>query len=335
MVYQIALKIGSSHTSIFRQGDGIVLYEPTLVSYTGAGKNRQIKAVGAKSKNYYGRSAEDIVTMSPVFEGVIVDSDLAIAMLKNFIGKLFPRRVFKPRIRAIVCVPIGITLPERKCFERVCFASGIQDVVLVPSVITGAIGYNIPINSPSGRLVVNIGGGSTDIAAISLGGIISGANLGVGGEHMDVAVQKYILDKYHLIISKSQAEKIKKEAGSLYANDTISAEISGVDVDTKASRTDVIESVDIYAAVEHYYANIAEAINGVLAACPADIIADINNNGIFLMGGGAEITGVEQYFRKKLDKKIIMQDTTNAIDVIGAGKLLSDQKLLNQIIDNL
>lgn len=331
----IALKMGSSHTSIYRQGDGIVLYEPSLVAYSGIGKNKNIKAIGSKAKRISGRSAEDTITISPIFEGIISDSELASVMLKSFISRIFPKRFVKPRIKAICCIPLGTTLEERKIFERVCYNSQIQEVSLIPSVLCAGVGYNLPISSPSGTLVVNIGGGSTDIAVISLSSIVVGVNIGIGGEHLDVAVQRYVLDKFNLIISKSSAEVIKTEVGSLYSNDSSSTEVVGIDNETKLSRTDVVTSTDVYAAVEHFYGRIADAIQGVINTCSPDIVADINNNGMYLLGGGAAITGAEQYFRRKLNIKVTLEDYTNAIDVIGAGKLLSDPKLQRQLEGNL
>ncbi len=335
MINQIALKLGSSHTSIYKQGDGIVLYEPSLVAYSGTGRNKVIKAVGSKAKRITGRSSDDITTVSPIFQGTITDSELASTMLKTFVSKIFPQKIFRPKIRAVVCVPLGITLPEQKTFERVCYNAGIQEISLIPSVLCAGIGYNIPISGPSGTLVVNIGGGSTDIAVLSMSSIVAGVNVGIGGEQMDVAISQYILDKYNLIISKGIAEEIKHEVGSLYSNDTSSTEVSGVDATTKQSRNDIVYSSDIFNAVEHYYDSIAEAIKGLINTCTPDIITDINNNGMYLLGGGASITGAEQYFRKKLDLRVTLEDHTNAIDVIGAGKLLSDPKLRKQLEENL
>ncbi len=331
----LAIKLGSTHTAIFKQGDGIVLYEPSLVAFSGVGKNKNIKAIGTKAKKISGRSADDTVTVSPVFEGLIQDVDLASTMLKHFLSKVFPHRIVKPRIKAICLIPLGTNLEDRKTFLKVCYNAGLQEVTLIPSTICAGIGYSLPIASPAGTLVVNIGGGSTDIAIISLSQIVAGVNIGIGGEHLDVAIQRYILDKFNLIISKSSAEMIKREVGSLYQNDGSSTEVVGVDNDTKLQRTDVIYSKDIYEAIEQYYSRIAEAIQGLINTCAPDIVTDINNDGAYLLGGGAAITGAEQYFRKKLGIKVTLQENTSAMDVIGAGKLLSDLKLLKEIEMNL
>lgn len=335
MTHLIALKLGSSHTSIFKQGDGIVLYEPSLVAFSGTGRNRDIKAVGIKAKSISGRSSDDITTMSPIFQGIITDSELATVMLKTFISKIFPKKFIRHKIKAIVCVPLGITLPEQKAFERVCYNAGIQEVNLIPSVLCAGIGYSLPISRPGGTLLVNIGGGSTDIAVISLSSIVTGANIGIGGEQMDTAIQNVVLERYNLIISKGMAENIKKEVGSLYFNDQSSTEVIGVDATTKQSKNQIVVSNDVLSAVISYYENIAEAIRGIINSCSPDIVADINNNGLYLLGGAASITGSEQFFRKKLGIKVTLEDHTNAIDVIGAGKLLSDPKLLRSLEENL
>ena len=331
MNYSIAIKLGSSNTSIFKQGEGIVLFEPSLVACSGSGKDRIVKAVGSKAKRIEGRTGEQTFITSPIFEGRIADTDLAVVMLKSFLEKIFPRSLRKPRIKAVVCVPLGLNVTERKAFEKVCFLAGIQDVVLVPSIICGALGYNYPISNPNGVLLVNIGGGSTDVAAVSLNSIVSGVNVGIGGEAMDKAVEKHILALHKIYIGKGVAEKIKTEIGSLYASDTSNTEVNGVDQDTKVSKSVVVESSEIYPVLEHYYHKICEAIQSVLNSCPTNIVEDITNEGIFLFGGASLITGAEQYFRKRLNLKVIVEDQTTAIDVIGAGKLLSDARLLNEL----
>lgn len=329
----IALKLGSSYTSIYKMGEGIVLFEPTMVAYTGVGKSRNIKAVGNKAKKILGRTTGQTYVNSPIFEGRVADTDLCVSMLKTFLAKIFPKRIIKPRIKAVVCVPMGLTLSEKKAYEKVCFLSGIQDVVLVPSILCAGLGYNLPITEPSGMMLVNIGGGSTDIAVTSLGGIVDGINLGIGGEMMDTAVEKYILDKYNLIIGKPTAEKIKIEVGSLYCNDMSNTEVMGLDKESKLSRVEVVESKDVYDAIQCYYNKIAEAIQIVLNNCPPNLVEDVTNEGIYMLGGASLITGADQYFRKKLNVNVIVEDPTSAIDVIGAGKLLSDPRLYNEFKD--
>lgn len=331
MTNVIAIKLGSSNTSIFKQGEGIVLIEPTLVCYTGSGKEREIKAFGSHAKRMMGRTDEFTFVSSPIKEGKIVDTDLAVSMLKHFLSKVITRSLLKPKIKAVVCVPIGLSSKERKAYEKVCYYSGIQDVILVPSIMAGAIGYNLPVDTPNGMCLVNIGGGSTDIAAISASSIITGINVNIGGLVLDRAVEECLLHEHNLIVGHGVAEDVKEEIGSLFPNDSSSAEVNGIDRDTRLARSVVVEAATIHKAIEPYFEKLVHAIKSVINACPPNIVEDIVNSGIFLMGGTSLITGAEQYFRKNLNLPIVIQDETTAIDVAGAGKLLSDSKLLKII----
>ena len=331
MTYSIAIKLGSCNTSIFKQGEGIVLFEPSLVAYSGSGKERDIKAVGSRAKRMQGRTDEQTFVMSPIFEGRITDVELACVMLKSFLNKVIKKGIVKPKIKAVVCIPLGLTLEERKNFEKVCYSVGIQDVVLVPAVICGAIGYNFPVSEPNGICLVNIGGGSTDIAVVSCNSIIEGVNIGVGGEVIDRAIERHIADKFGVQIGIGVAEALKEEIGSLYKNDMSNAEVSGVDIETKMARDVVVESQDIYEVIENYFSKIVEAIKSVMNECPPNIIQDVDAKGVYLMGGTSLMTGVEQYFRKELGQSVKIEDYTTAIDVLGAGKLLSDAKLLKEL----
>lgn len=331
MTNVIAIKLGSSNTSIFKQGEGIVLFEPTLACYTGSGKEREIKAFGSHAKRMMGRTDEFTFVSSPIKEGRIVDTDLAVSMLKHFLSKVITKSLFRPKIKAVVCVPLGLTNKERKAYEKVCYYSGIQDVIIVPSIVCGGIGYNLPVDMPSGLCLVNIGGGSTDIAAISAGSIITGVNIGVGGEVIDKAIEEAILSAHNIIIGSGAAEDVKEEIGSLFPNDTSSAEVGGIDKETRLARSVVVDAKTIYDGIEPYFQKIVIAIKSVINECPPNIVEDIVNNGVYLMGGTSLITGAEQYFRKALNIPVIIQDETTAIDVAGAGKLLHDAKLLKKI----
>lgn len=332
---QIAIKMGSSYTSIYKEDEGIVLYEPSYVAYAGVGKNREIKAIGEAAKRILGRTDESTTVISPVSSGVVDSAELTTVMLKYFISKVIPKSLFKPNIRAVVCTPLGLVESEFRAFEKVCFDAGISEVILIPSVLCGAIGYNINVSSPTGALVVNIGGGSTDIAVICNDTIISGTNISVGGIQMDLAIENLIAEKFGIIIGSGVAERVKKEIGSLYKKDKSNTEICGVDYETKFSKIDVVNSYDIYEVLDFYYNKIAVAVQGVINSCPPEIVSDISNEGMFLFGGGSLLTGTEQYFKSKLNIKVTLEEETNAIDVIGAGKLLSVPKKMRDIIATL
>lgn len=331
MTHSIAIKLGSSHTSIFKQGEGIVLFEPSLVAYTGTGKSRQVIAVGNKAKKMQGRTDDATIVESPIFEGRIADAELAVTMLRSYLAKVIKFGIIRPIVKAVLCVPIGLSLVERKAFEKVCYMAGIQDVTIVPACICGALGYNLPVTEPRGVCLVNIGGGSTDIAVVSMNSIVAGVNIGIGGEVMDLAIEKKLEEKYKLIIGKGVAASIKNEIGSLYKNDMSNTEVCGIDAETKLAKTIVVEASDIFEAIEKYYEKIVDAIKSVLNNCPPNLVEDVDHEGVFLFGGASLITGAEQFFRKRLEMNVKVEDYTTAIDVIGAGKLLSDQALLKKL----
>lgn len=324
----IAIKLGSSNTSIYKSGEGLVLFEPTLVAFQGEPKSRTVLAVGSVAERMLGRSHDDTIICSPIKEGRVVDAELAMVMLKHFLARVIPNTLFKQKIKAIVCTPIGITLTEKKNLDWVCHHAGIQDVEFVPSIMAGALGYNMPISEPNGMCLVNIGGGSTDIATVSLNSIISGVNLGLGGLAMDKAIEQAVLNYYQLKIGEGVARKLKEEIGSLYPNDLSNTEVGGVDSETGASKSVVVESRVVHEAIIGFFDKICEGIRAVVSSSPANIVEDIQNQGVYLMGGLSLITGAEQYFRKKLNMPVFIQDNTTAVDVLGAGKLLHEPKLL-------
>ena len=324
----IAIKIGSSNTSIYKQGEGLVLHEPTLVSVYGDDKNATVVAVGNSAQKMQGRTDGSVKVVAPIKAGRVENAELAVKMLKNFISKVIPSSLIKPKIKAIVCVPLGASLKERKLLDWVCHHSGIQDVVFVPAIMAGAVGYNLPINNLEGICIVDIGGGSTDIATISMNSIISGVNVDIGGILMDEVIVQAILNNYTLKVGIGVARKLKEEIGSLYLNDASNSDVSGIDSETGEPKTTIVESRVVYEAVVGFYDKIAEAIQAVILSSPEDVIEDIQNKGVYIMGGASLITGAEQFFRKKLNLPVYIQDHTTAFDVIGAGKLLSEPKLL-------
>lgn len=331
MSHIIAVKLGSSNTSIYKEGEGLVLFEPSMVAFTGEGRAKNVIAVGSSAKKMQGRTDDSIIVCSPIKNGKIIDPELATVMLKTFLFRTVPSSIIKPKIKAIVTIPMGLDPKERKLTELVFNTAGVQDVIIIPSIVAGAIGYNLPVSEPEGLCLVNIGGGSTDVAVVSVNSIVSGINVSIGGETLDQAIEKAVLDAYQLQIGVGVAEKIKEEIGSLYSKDSSNAEVNGIDVDSGTAKSVIVESSVVYNAIISYYDKIADAIQATIKNCPANIIEDVYNRGVFMMGGASLITGAEQYFRKRMNIPVIIQDHTTAVDVIGAGKLIANPKLLKEI----
>ncbi len=333
----LAIKLGSSTTTIYKENDGFLLKEPSLVAITGSVKGKEVCAVGFEAKRLQGRTGSDGLTsvIAPIYEGVITDTALASDMLSAFIAKVCPKKLFKPNLRALVCVPLGITLSEKIAFEKTCYQAGISDVILVPSIICSAIGMGIDISSATANMIVGIGGGCTDIAVIGQNMLINGVNVGMGGSNIDKAIEQQILAKFNVIIGDNTAERIKKEIGSLYINDKNEIEITGQDATTKESKNLVVSAMDIYPAVEHYYSKIAESISSVLSICPPDVVADITKKGITFVGGDSKIIGLEKYFKTKLGISVNSSDDADDLDVMGAAELLENNELLKKVLVNI
>lgn len=327
----IALKLGSTVTTIFKQGEGLVLKEPSMIAIAGTIKSREIKAIGKEAKKMQGRTGGSATVVAPINQGVITDTELATAMLKGFLKKVMPRKLFKPNIKALLCVPLGISVAEKKAFEKVCYNAGIADVTLVPSIICSALGDNINISTSTGKLVVNIGGGCTNIAALSMNGILTGVCISVGGANINMAIEKYILENHGLFISDGTADRVKHEICSLLENDTASTEVQGVSAETKENQSIVLNSKDVYHITCYYYEKIAEAINSVISACPPDIIADINREGIYVFGSHSQLNGLTKFFKNKLGIPVILSEN-NKTDIVGAAKLLDNPTEFHDIL---
>ena len=212
---EIAVEIGTSYTSIYLSGSGLVLREPTVVAYTGAGERRKVRAVGNKAIEMLGKTPERTLIVSPVVDGVIVDPDTCAVLLRAFIGRIVDDgySFFRPRIKAILAVPMGLEKKQYKTYEDVCFAADISEVTTIESIILAGVGIDMPLTSPHAGLVVNIGGGATEIAALSLCGIIDGYGVSIGGNMMDNALIDYISGKKSLRLGTNTARKLKHDIG--------------------------------------------------------------------------------------------------------------------------
>lgn len=330
----IALKLGSTTTTIFKQGEGLVLKEPSLIAVSGYLKSKEIKAVGKDAQRMLGRTSGSVSVVSPINAGVITDTELASAMLKNFLKRIFPRTFLKPNIKAILCVPLGISIDEKKAFEKTCYNAGIADVTLIPAIVCSAIGDNIPVHTSTGKLLVNIGGGCTNIAAMAMNSIITGVNISVGGCNINTAIEQYILEKHKLLTSRGSGDKVNKEIGSLLENNIASYEIQGVHIETKDSESAIITSKEIYPIANHYYSLICDAIISVIASCPPDIQTDISREGVYIFGRNSQISGLSRFLREKLKINIHISENGKT-DIFGAAKILDNPTEYHELLRSL
>lgn len=330
---EIAVDIGTSYTSIYLSGSGLVLREPTVVAYTGDKEKRKVRAVGNQAVDMLGKTPERTLIVSPVTDGVITDPDTCAVLLRAFIERVTPDRyLLRPRIKAIVGVPMGLNPDEYRAYEDVCFAAGISDITTVESIILAGIGIDLPLMSPNAGLVVNIGGGSTEIAALSLCGIIDGYGVSIGGNMMDKALIDYVSGKKNMQIGTNTARKLKHDIGSLYYNDVSDMQVKGIDIRTKQPMSCTVLAVEVREALLPFYTQIANAVEHIIHRCPPEIAGDIYKSGIYLTGGGSQITGLPEFLKAKLELPVYMvEDPAHAV-IVGAGKLLSNAELLNGIL---
>lgn len=329
----IALDLGTSFTSIFVSGNGIVLHEPSVIAYFDDGGKRRTRAVGCDAYDMIGRAPEKTKTVCPVIDGSIKDPDACADMLAEFIAKILPESyLIKPKIRCVLGVPTGITLSEREMYESVLMRAGIDEITMVNSVMLAAIGVDLPVSSNFGGVIVSIGGGATEIAVLSLCGIVTGCSINIGGDMIDSALMDSMSGIYKLNVGRSAARSVKEKICSLIRNDCASAQISGLDIESKNIRTQAASADTLYGVVFDYYRNIIDAVESVLNTCSPTVAAEIQRYGITVVGGGAKIPGLTEMMSKILKLNVAVPKEAQYATVLGGGKLLSDPYLLEDIL---
>ena len=331
--FYIGLKIGSNNTWIYKAGNGLVLREPTLVAVGTNSKNREIKAFGNDAISLIGRSGAEISVISPISNGLIRYDDLTTQMLRGFLKKIFPTKTFAQKIKAILCVPLGITSSEKKKFEIVCFKAGITDVCIVPEILSYAVGSEMNLSPELSHLIVNIGGDTTNIAVISGYRIISGYNFSIGGSLINIAITKYIEETYNLRISPEMANQLKLDICSLFSSFSASTKVIGINTRSMLKEERTIQSSELYPIVDYYYGKIAEAVLSLIASSKPETAKDIAQNGIYYFGGATAIIGFEKYMFDKTGYKVNFSSMSHS-NVIGIGELIKFPQILKKIIKN-
>jgi rod shape-determining protein MreB len=329
----IALELGTSFTKIYLLGNGIVLHEPTYAAFLNSVKPRNLRAAGVKAKQLLGKAPLKTIIISPVNEGVIADEDAAAIILKEFLEKITdPAGLLPPKITALMLVPCGLNINERRLLEETAMRAGIGKVTMLESVVASAVGVHMPVRSASCGVIVNIGGGTTEIAVINLGAIVHGCSIGVGGKVMDAAIVSAVLEKHHLQIGLLTAEKLKTEIASLYDNDTAKMKVSGIDIRTKNPSSATVTAADLREAVMPYYQKIASATEQIINVCQPELAADIFKSGICVTGGGSKIPGLEKLYAARLKIPVTVPADAEYTGILGAGELLNDPETLKKLL---
>jgi rod shape-determining protein MreB len=320
-IRKIGIDLGTANTIVFVPGRGFIINEPTIVALSAP--DNAVLAVGKEAKEMVGRTPADIVAYKPLREGVIADYYITKAMLKYFIGKAVGAlNLFKPDV--VISVPAGITQTERRAVINAAKEAGAKEAHVVREPILAALGAGIPINSSSGNMIVNIGGGTLETAVIALGGIVSWASLRVAGNKFDQAIMDYIKKKYNLSIGEQTAETIKIEIGSaLPTKHKLEIQIRGRDLTSGLPKNLTVNSNEIAESLNHYLLDAASAIQGVFNETPPELVADIMEKGIILSGGGAQLRHLPEFFKRMLGVNAYVAEEPLFCVARGAGLILT------------
>lgn len=325
----IAIDMGTSFTSVYKKGAGLVLREPTVAAIKNSGSGESF--YGSEAKKLIGKTTENISIFFPVFEGMIVNFDSAVQLLKYFISKVIEKTFFKPRCKLLMTVPCGLPPEEKQKYEKAAVKAGFRNVNIADAPMAAALGLNEHIDYSTPLLLADIGGGTTDIAAVTLSGIISGCSLGIGGNNVDTGIIDFILDEYGIKIGLLTAEKIKVQIGSLYINDNTSMMINGRAADTGNPVSMLLTSKNINTIIEYYYGRILDVAEAAINSLPSEVSAEIREKGLFLCGGGSSMLGIDNYFYKRLRIPVKVTEEPSYACILGAGKILADKALFEKL----
>ena len=328
----LAIDLGTANTLIYVRGQGIVLSEPSVVAVQKTpGGGKRVLAVGREAKEMLGRTPGSIVAIRPMKDGVIADFEITEAMLRHFIQKVHNRKTLvRPRI--MICVPYGITEVEKRAVRESAESAGARETHLIEEPMAAAIGAGLPITEPSGNMIVDIGGGTTEVAVISLAGIVYSQSVRVAGDKMDEAIIQYIKRKYNMLIGERTAELIKVTIGNVYKTDEVETmEVKGRDQLAGVPRTMEVDSDEIREALSEPINAIVDAVRVALERTPPELAADIVDRGIVLTGGGALIKNLDILLREETGLPVMVAEDPLSCVVLGSGKALEELDTLRVV----
>jgi rod shape-determining protein MreB len=335
----LAIDLGTANTLVYLKGKGVVVSEPSVVAVQkDSHGQRKVLAVGTEAKNMLGRTPGSIVAIRPMKDGVIADFDITEEMLRYFIRKIHNRKsLVRPRI--VICVPSGITQVEKRAVKESAESAGAREVYLIEEPMAAAIGAGLPITEASGNMIVDIGGGTTEVAVISLAGIVYAKSVRVGGDKMDEAIAQHLKRKYNLLIGERTSEAIKIQIGSAYPESetmpkegwVATMEVKGRDLVSGIPKTLEIGAQEIREALSEPINAIVEAVRIALERTPPELAADIVDKGIVLAGGGALLRNLDQLLREETGLPVMIAEDPLSCVVLGSGKVLDELDLLKQV----
>ena len=330
----MAIDLGTANTLVYVKGRGIVLNEPSVVAIVEIRGKKQVLAVGEEAKQMLGRTPGNITAIRPLRDGVIADFEVAEEMIKHFIRKVHNRRSFaSPQV--IVCVPSGSTAVERRAIQESAESAGARRVFLIEEPMAAAIGAGLPVTEPTGSMVVDVGGGTTEVAVISLGGIVYSRSVRVGGDKMDEAIIAYIRRNHNLLVGEGSAERIKKEIGSACPpedGEGRTIEIKGYDLMNGVPKALIISERQIAESLAEPVGAIVEAVKVTLEHTAPELAADIVDKGIVLTGGGALLSNLDYVLRASTGLSVSLADNPLFCVALGAARCLEEMKTLKYVL---
>jgi len=328
----LAIDLGTANTLVYVKGKGVVLNEPSVVAVRkdGRGANK-VLAVGKEAKVMLGRTPGNIVASRPMKDGVIADFDVTEAMLRHFIKKANNHRLAKARV--IVSVPTGITMVEKRAVREAAQAAGAREVFFIEEPMAAAIGAGLPVTEPIGNMIVDIGGGTTEVAVIALAGVVYSKSVRVGGNLMDEGILQHIKQRYNLLIGESSAEKIKTTIGNVILDDNVQRmEVKGRDLVSGIPKIVEVDSADVNKALSELLETIVQTVKGALEQVPPELAGDIVDTGIVLAGGGALLKNLDRLLIEETGLPVSIADDPLVSVVMGAGKVLDSIDILEQVL---
>ncbi|CUW46418.1 rod shape-determining protein [Novacetimonas hansenii] len=335
----MAIDLGTANTLVYVKGRGVVLNEPSVVALAEVRGKKQVLAVGEEAKLMVGRTPGNITAIRPLRDGVIADFEVAEEMIKHFIRKVHNRRMFASPL-IIVCVPSGSTAVERRAIQESAESAGARKVFLIEEPMAAAIGAGLPVTEPSGSMIVDIGGGTTEVAVISLGGIVYARSVRVGGDKMDEAIISYIRRNHNLLIGESSAEQIKIGLGSAIPPDDPDdagpwREVKGRDLINGVPREVVVSQAQIAESLAEPVSQILDAVTTALENTPPELAADIVDKGIVLTGGGALLYRLDEVLRRATGLPVTVAEDALSCVAMGTGRALEEMKRLRNVLTSM
>jgi rod shape-determining protein MreB len=322
----LSIDLGTANTLICMRGEGIVLDEPSVVAIRqerGAGGQKVVAAVGWEAKRMLGRTPGNITAIRPLREGVISDFYVAEKMLQHFIHKVHKNRFFRPSPRVLICVPCGATQVERRAIRESALGAGAREVYLIEEPMAAAIGSGMPVDQASGSMVVDIGGGTTEVAIISLSGVVYSASARIGGDRFDESIVNYVRRNYGILIGESTAERIKQEIGTAYrSNEIKELEVRGRNLAEGVPRSFILNNNEISEAIQEPLSGIIDAVLLALEKAPPELAADIAEKGLVLTGGGALLKDIDKLLMEETGLPVIVAEDPLTCVARGGGKAL-------------